>query len=146
MRRLCQSCKQLKQINSELNARIQKFLESLPTRVNRNDYKEISLFEPKGCDKCGSFGGYRGRVAIYELLLNDPEFEKIKADSNHNTLSSEKGLEEMILKQAGESEIAAYAVKRGMVTMQQDGILKVIKGITTFSEIEETTGRIGWLH
>lgn len=146
VRRLCQFCKQPKKLSPELKAGIEKFLEGLPVRVDRNDYKEITIFEPKGCDKCGSFGGYRGRVAIYELLLNDPEFEKIKEDSKHNALASEKDLEELILKQAGESEIASYASNRGMVTMQQDGVLKVINGITTFEEIEETTGRIGWLH
>ena len=45
-------------------------------------------------------------------------------------------------KKAGEIEIHEFALKEGMVTMQQDGILKVISGITTMEEVEKLTGPI----
>ena len=60
-------------------------------------------------------------------------------------LSSHKDLEELITSQAGELTIKKWAIEnQGMVTMQQDGILKVISGMTTFEEVEEITGITAW--
>jgi len=41
-------------------------------------------------------------------------------------------------------KVQDYAIKQGMVTLQQDGVLKVISGITTFDEVVEVTGPIEW--
>ena len=65
--------------------------------------------------------GYKGRVGLYEVLGID---EVIK---------------EMILNKKPSSEIQAQAVKAGMVTMLQDGILKVADGITTIEEVWRVT-------
>ena len=48
-------------------------------------------------------------------------------------------IKEIILKNPSESEIEKAAVKQGMITMRQDGILKVIEGVTTMEEILGTT-------
>jgi type II secretory ATPase GspE/PulE/Tfp pilus assembly ATPase PilB-like protein len=82
---------------------------------------------------------------VFELLINDPEHERVKTDSAHKTLSSETNLEELIEKETGESEIIRYALSHGMVTMQQDGVLKALTGLTTFEEVEAVTGQIDWL-
>lgn len=140
VRTLCKQCKKPKQITAELKAEIESFLKTLPARVKRETYANPTLFEPKGCDVCGK-SGYKGRIAIFELLLNDPDFEIVK-EGKAESLSSEKELEALILKQAGESEIFEYARKTGMVTMQEDGVLKVLQGKTTFDEVEEVTGKI----
>ena len=100
---------------------MQEFLNRLPKRVNRENFKKIIIFEPVGCLKCNNIG-YKGRVAIYELLLVGPE------------------MEEIIAAQSGEPRIQKFALEQGMVTMQQDGILKVISGTTTFDEVEGITG------
>ena len=129
VRRLCQNCKV--EANSpaggekDLENNIKKFLDKLPKRVDKGEYKDIKIFEPKGCDNCLGMG-YKGRVAIYELLEVGSE------------------VEELISKQAGETAINKFAVDKGMTTMQQDGILKVISGITTFDEIKGVTGPIEW--
>ena len=125
VRRICQECKAPKQVDEELKTRIENFLSKLPARVNKNDYKEIRLFEPKGCNACNK-SGFKGRVAVYELLVFEPE------------------MEELILKQVGETAFQKFAVEKQMTTMQEDGILKVISGITTFEEIESVTGAIHW--
>ena len=53
-------------------------------------------------------------------------------------------MEELISSQAGEPKIQKIASQQGMTTMQQDGILKVISGITTFEEVEGITGPLEW--
>ncbi|PIY59691.1 hypothetical protein COY96_00420 [Candidatus Wolfebacteria bacterium CG_4_10_14_0_8_um_filter_37_11] len=147
VRRLCQNCKIQKEISDDLRAKIEKFLNALPQRVNKENFfaegGEIKIFTPPagGCEKCNN-SGYRGRVAIYELLLNDPEYEKILKGETDVKLASHQELEELILQQSGESAIKKFSREQGMVTMQEDGILKVLSGITTFEEVEEVTGTI----
>lgn len=126
VRRLCQ-CKTSVQIPEDLKNKINKFLENISPRVNKENYKNIQLFAPLagGCAICNNTG-YRGRIAIYELLLALPE------------------MEELIIKQSGETAFLEFAKKHRMTNVQEDGILKVISGITTFDEIESATGPIEW--
>jgi len=123
VRQLCDKCKVSKKITSEIEKNIKKFLGGLPERVDHKDYEKIKLFEPKGCPSCGGLG-YKGRVAIMEMMEVGPEIEKF------------------ITENVGEAEIKEFAAKKGMVTMQQDGILKMISGITTAEEVEAVTGPI----
>ena len=83
------------------------------------------MFKPKGCPVCRN-SGYRGRVGVYELLRVSKEMEAL------------------MNKGAGEIEIQEFALKQGIVTMQQDGILKVVSGLATFEELEKVTGAIEW--
>ncbi|MGC8776270.1 MAG: type II/IV secretion system protein, partial [Minisyncoccia bacterium] len=96
-----------------------------PERVNKDLYKEISIYKPVGCEKC-NMTGYKGRIGIFEFFESGPE------------------LEQLILKDASWLSIKKLADKNQMTTMQQDGILKVISGITTFEEVESATGPINW--
>ena len=120
VRRLC-DCKIAEKTSESEATKIKKFLAGLPARVNKGDYKKIEIFKPKGCPKCSGLG-YRGRVAIIELLEVGDEMESlIKPD-------------------VSELKVQQQAAKQGMVTLQQDGILKVITGVTTFEEVEGATG------
>ena len=145
VRRLCQNCRKKTKATEEIKKKIEFFLNNLPKRVDKAKYKEIEIFEPlvNGCEKCNN-SGYKGRVGIYELLLNDPEYERFLIDQTHTKLSSHKELEELILSTASESQIKKFAVEQGATTMRQDGILKAIQGITTFEEVEAVTGTISW--
>ncbi|MDD5547913.1 MAG: GspE/PulE family protein [Candidatus Pacebacteria bacterium] len=126
IKRLCEKCKQKEKIEADMKTKLESFVKSLSGRVDKNDYKEINIYNPKGCDICGG-SGYKGRVAIYELLRVSKE------------------LEALMMKGAGEIEIQEFALGQGMVTIQQDGILKVISGITTFDEVKKITGPIEFL-
>ena len=143
IRKLCQNCKIPMEISDDLRIKIEKFLNALPQRVNKENFKEIKIFSAKenGCEKCNN-SGYKGRVAVYELLLNDPEYEKLLKGDTDVKLASHKELEELILQQSGESAIKKFSREQGMVTMQEDGILKIISGITDFEEVESATGTI----
>jgi type II secretory ATPase GspE/PulE/Tfp pilus assembly ATPase PilB-like protein len=125
VRRLCDNCKKSKEIPTDLKQKIEKFIKDLPERVNKAPFGLPKIFEPSGCNICNNFG-YKGRVGIFEFLESKPEFE------------------ETILKDASEISLRKIADSEGMVTMQEDGVLKALSGITTFSEVEDVTGTIEW--
>lgn len=124
-RRLCPECKANDAGSEENKKKIKTFLASLPARVNKEPYKNYALAKPVGCTKCHN-SGYRGRVGIYEFLRVDDE------------------LRELIIKDTSPFSIKKLAIKKGMTTMQQDGILKVLMGQTTLEEVESVTGPIEW--
>ena len=74
-----------------------------------------TLYKGEGCEQCTD--GYKGRTGIYEV------FEMNQA------------IEKLLLTQATTSAIQAQAQADGMLTMQQDGILKVLNGVTTLEEV-----------
>ena len=78
--------------------------------------EETVLYNADGCEKC-SGTGYRGRMGIHELMEGTPEVKL------------------MIKKQANTEMILEQAMKEGMSTLKQDGILKVFEGITDMSEV-----------
>lgn len=124
IKKLCPECKQKVDIDDPAmrgKQSLEKFVAKLPARVNKSDYKDFNIYKAVGCDKCSGIG-YKGRVAIYELLKIDKEIENV------------------LIKGGGEIEIDELARKKGMVTMQEDGILKTIQGLTTFEEVEKITG------
>ena len=70
---------------------------------------------------CGD-SGYKGRIAIFEALEIDKTMKEIITDKNGD-----------------ESDVQNYAEKQGMITIKQDGILKVLLGLTTLAEVERVT-------
>lgn len=124
VRRLCTVCRVHHAVSQELTGKIHTFLKKLPVRVTKDEYKTMTVFKAKGCDAC-NHTGFKGRIAIFELLRITEEVEA------------------MIRKEITEGEIYRYAIeKQGMVTLQQDGILKILRGITTFEEVESETGHL----
>ena len=81
---------------------------------------DCKLYRPKGCPDCSNTG-YKGRVAISELLIVNDNIRK------------------MIVGHERSKVIQQEAIKSGMRTLWQDGILKFEKGITSLSELERVT-------
>lgn len=77
---------------------------------------EVKLYRGKGDQDCGN-SGYYGRIGIFEVL---PISEKVG---------------KLILERASASDINAVAKEEGMITLMQDGFLKVAEGITTIEEV-----------
>jgi type IV pilus assembly protein PilB len=126
VRRLCKFCKAESEITPELRGKIEKFVNLIPARVDKKKYLEgMKIYKAVGCEKCNN-AGYKGRVGIYELLVITPQ------------------MQELIIKGAGQLAIQEEIKKTDFVSMQQDGVLKIITGLTTFEEVEETTGKINW--
>lgn len=124
VRRLCGACRKELDIDKELRVKIEIFVKGLPKKISRDSIK-IQIYEAVGCSDCES--GYRGRIAITELLeIGDT-------------------MDSLIREKATERDIQETAIeKQGMVLMQDDGILKVLEGITTLGEVERVTGPIEW--
>lgn len=125
VRKLCDNCKKPVDLDEKKKEQIKKYLEKVPARVDKKEYEKITVFSPVGCEACGGFG-YKGRRGIFEFFKGGPE------------------LEEVILTEVSERALRKLAEKQLMVTMQQDGVLKVLSGMTTFEEVEGTTGPIPW--
>lgn len=81
---------------------------------------QLMRFESPGCSHCGATG-LRGRVAIHELMSNDRE------------------LRHLIQTRATATVLQAHAMRRGMRTLRQDGIEKVLQGLTTIEEVRATS-------
>ncbi|MCG8648929.1 MAG: type II/IV secretion system protein, partial [Pirellulales bacterium] len=78
--------------------------------------KQGEFSRGKGCAYCGR-SGYRGRIGIYELMIVNNK------------------LRELMFKGGSTNEIRIEAIRNGMSTLYTDGMLKVIRGITTFEEV-----------
>jgi type IV pilus assembly protein PilB len=123
VRRLCDKCKREIKPTKEIKDLILAEIEKLPDEEKKKlkISQDFKIFEAKGCDEC-HFIGFSGRVGIFEVL------------------GMTRNLEEIILKEPSEAKILEEAKRQGMITMRQDGILKVLKGITTIEEVlRETT-------
>lgn len=125
VRVLCKHCRIPSPLSKEETERINKLLAGLPARVDRTPYATSTVFTSKGCTECKNLG-YRGRTSIFELFAITKE------------------LEEMIYKNPTELDLARLAREGGMTTMQEDGTLKVLQGITSFEEVERVTGPLLW--
>lgn len=78
--------------------------------------KPVTLYKGVGCAQCGKVG-YLGRIGIYEVLVVTPPVMKL------------------ILERASAGAVEAVAVSEGMMTLKQDGYMKVLEGITTLEEV-----------
>ncbi len=124
VRRLCPNCRKEIKVESGLQKKIDEFLRGLPKRVSPLKMK-VRLYEPAGCPKCSD--GFKGRLGVFELL------------------EIGEALDALIKKEATEGEIREVARKhQDMVSLQEDGILKALQGVTSLEEVERVTGPIEW--
>ncbi len=116
-RRLCTNCRKEYSLRREEYDELRSDYGAPWFERTGIEYTEnLRLFQPAGCEACSNTG-YRGRMGIHELMEGTPEIKL------------------MIKKQANTEEILKTALEQGMMTLKQDGILKVIQGITDISEV-----------
>jgi general secretion pathway protein E len=82
------------------------------------------VYQAKGCPAC-FHTGYRGRTSIFEIMVMD------------------SGLKNLILKTFDSSRIKQEALRKQMITLGEDGVEKVLQGVTTFEEVRRVTQSIG---
>ena len=123
VRRICQACKQEHRPDEYLMKKIQQEIAGikhiLPPETNP---EKMVFWKGKGCETCHGIG-YKGRIGIFEIFRKNSDIEKIILSGS-----------------LSEYAIQEIAVKQGMITMIQDGILKAIKGITSPEEVFEAAG------
>ncbi|MFA7377409.1 MAG: GspE/PulE family protein [Patescibacteria group bacterium] len=116
VRRICPHCKKeitLSEVEREKVKDILKTIQNPAIKIPDN----LTFYKGAGCDKCNQLG-YKGRLGLYETIEMTPNIRQI--------LQGEK---------ITDYEIEAEAIKNGMVTMLQDGILKALAGETTLEEV-----------
>ncbi len=109
-RRICQNCKEEYRLHRSVFSGIK-----LPSK---DEY--ITVYRAKGCKKCFNTG-YKGRIGLMEALVLTPK------------------VREMIANKAQEHEIKEVARKEGFATLRENGLKKVLAGITTWEEIMRLT-------
>ncbi|MDP3882557.1 MAG: GspE/PulE family protein [Candidatus Staskawiczbacteria bacterium] len=118
VRLLCPYCKIKTKLVGKMKDYILERIKSLPASA-KNDFKisdNLFVYKNKGCEKC-NFTGYLGRAGLFEVLSMSDE------------------IAELIQKNPLESLIFKAAQKQGMLTMEQEGIIKVLEGETSIEEI-----------
>jgi type IV pilus assembly protein PilB len=117
LRRICEKCKvPLKNPNPQTLRDV---------GVDPNQLDGVELFQGKGCDNC-SGTGFKGRVAVYEMLVFDDDIRKAVAEPNFS---------EVMLRE--------LALKKNMLTLRQEALRKVLEGTTTIEEVLQKTTVLG---
>jgi type II secretory ATPase GspE/PulE/Tfp pilus assembly ATPase PilB-like protein len=121
VRRICDRCAETYTPSSDDFQELKKQFGDNPRfDALKLDRKRLSLSRGKGCEACFDTG-YRGRIAIHEFLVITPPVRK---------LVQQKAPSEAIAKAGRDS---------GMLTLKQDGIRKVLKGLTDLKEVMSIT-------
>jgi type II secretory ATPase GspE/PulE/Tfp pilus assembly ATPase PilB-like protein len=118
VRKICKECSTLIDSPADELANIKNNLKTLPENIKIPDLDKIKIAKAKegGCKTC-NFTGYKGRLGLYEAFLVDSEMEKF------------------ILTNPPVSTIRDLAIKKGMVTMYQSGLIDIVEGKTTMEEV-----------
>jgi type II secretory ATPase GspE/PulE/Tfp pilus assembly ATPase PilB-like protein len=121
VRKVCPDCKVENPLVPGAMEEMKRMLENIPDDYFEGvDVNNIKAYKGQGCEKCGNTG-YRGRFGIFEVLPMTPE------------------IQDMILKKQNATAIFDVASKLGMITMKQDGAVKILRGETTLDEVIRVT-------
>ena len=117
---LCSKCKEpYKPSQEEIDELRREFGEDAwDIWVKEHDF---TLYRAKGCSSC--VNGYKGRMGIHELLINSDEIKTL------------------IKKRAPTEDIRKVAIEQGMLTLKQDGIIKVLMGHTDIHQVRAVAGK-----
>jgi type IV pilus assembly protein PilB len=113
VRRICEHCKEPYEPSDDIKR-----------ALTRNRIDVPQLFRGKGCDHCRNTG-YSGRCAIYEVLVLDV------------------AMRDRVAASPDVSQLRRYCNEHGMVSLREDGIRKVKRGITTVEEVLRATEDVG---
>jgi type IV pilus assembly protein PilB len=122
IRKLCNDCKKEKEITEKETKIIKNILEE--AKSHNKDFStygidvnaQFKIYEAVGCGECNNTG-YRGQMGIFEAIYNDAAIEAI------------------IPQNPSEREIKKIAANQGTLNMKEDGVVKVLKGITSLEEV-----------
>ncbi|MDQ3075771.1 MAG: GspE/PulE family protein [bacterium] len=123
VRKLCPFCKKEQSFTDRETNTIKQILAGMKeeskdiAKYGINENEAFKMYAPVGCDKCNTTG-YKGRMGIFEAIKTDEAIEKIMPTN------------------PSEREIKKIASTQGILSMRQDGIVKILNGITSFEEVQ----------
>jgi len=115
-RKLCADCKKEVLLSKEDSKLVGTTLAGIVKQEKISQIQKERSWVPVGCQACGNTG-YRGRVGVFEGILVD------------------KTIEDLVRTSPSERDIKTAARSQGILTMLQDGVIKALKGITSFEEL-----------
>lgn len=111
IRKICMECREPIKVHPQL---------LIDLGVAPDEVKTFPVYKGKGCPICNNTG-YKGRVGLYEVMAIKEE------------------IKELILSRASTSEVKKEAMRLGMKTLRQSGIIKTREGLTTIEEVLRST-------
>ncbi len=117
VRRLCAECKKQYTASERERRIIEEAAKDIKKKKGEAPRWDGVLWKSPGCALCNNTG-YKGRIGLYEAILTDENVERL------------------ITENPSERELFRAAEKQGILSMKEDGIMKMIEGITSFAELE----------
>jgi type IV pilus assembly protein PilB len=117
VRVLCPVCRKKVPIEGRTKKIIDRVVASIKNISEYIDKVPTEIYEPVGCPSCNMLG-YKGRLGIYEAIVRT------------------EAIERALLENPSEREIWKAAEDQGILNMRQDGVLKILNGVTSISELE----------
>jgi type IV pilus assembly protein PilB len=116
VRRLCEACRKKAAATPAQAEVVQRIIGGIVDKA-LVPADTSALYEPVGCEKCNGMG-YKGRIGIYEAILMDGTIEAIMREN------------------PSERDIAEAARPQAIPSMQEDGVIKALRGVTSLEELE----------
>jgi len=123
VRKLCAFCKKEKSLSAEETRIIKLVIGTIEAEgknlknYNIDPASPYKIFASVGCDKCNNTG-FRGRIGIFEAIKTD------------------EAIEQIIPENPSEREIKKVARSQGILSMRQDGMVKILNGVTSIEEVQ----------
>ena len=119
VRKLCPFCKKQIELTGNDKTAVEQILGTITDKTYLKDIDKSRVWTAVGCDKC-NMTGYKGRIGIHEAIVMDENIEKILSEN------------------PSEREIKKAAMSQNLLDLVQDGVLKVLRGVTTMDELRRT--------
>lgn len=116
IRKLCVDCKKESVPTPKQKAFIDKTIKSVNDKTYLTGVQTEKIWTAVGCDKCHKTG-YKGRLAITEVIL------------------MKKEVEEAIINNPSDRDIRAAATSQNLLDMKQDGVIRILKGVSSLEEL-----------
>ena len=115
VRKLCPTCKKEAELTGKTKETVDRILSGFRNKdvIPKNTTK---MFEPVGCDDCNGTG-YKGRIGVFEGIVVDKEIDDFVRDN------------------PSENDIREIQKKRPLLTMAEDGVVKILNGVTSVEEV-----------
>ncbi len=118
-RKICPDCKEPEEIPASVLKEIREVIKTIPQSYlpkGTDSEGKLTFYHGKGCASCKDFG-YQGRISVAEILMVTRELQKI------------------ITSGFKPDAVVAESKRQGMLSLQQDGMLKALAGLTTVEEV-----------
>ena len=117
VRTLCQSCKKEIALDGTDKEKVERILSEVANHTYLDGIQKEKIWVPVGCTECNNLG-YKGRIGVYEAFLIDGK------------------IEQAVIKNPSERDIREAAKDQKLLTLAQDGIIKVLNGVTSMEELK----------